>query len=113
MLRGCVLLAGLSGPKISTYRRDKGTCSHGDRDSAVQDMLETLCGAAVKGVRIVGVLRDHRSVQVNSANRPFDLEYVKSSAFSFRSVPAAAFRPTGPAAAAASAPILNFDLSRS
>src|ERR1017187_7900662 len=47
------------------------------------------------------------------AKRPFDREYVRNSALSFQSVPAWAFRPTGPAEAAASAPSLNLFLSMS
>src|ERR1017187_8669744 len=47
------------------------------------------------------------------AKRPFDREYVRNSALSFQSVPAWAFRPTGPAEAAASAPSLTLFLSMS
>lgn len=68
--------------------------------------------ASIKDIRVIGVLRHHGSVEINAREEPLGSGVSQQLGIQFQISCSCCISSTCPAEAAASAPSLNFDLSK-
>jgi hypothetical protein len=105
-------VAHFSVAEIFSYGVQKSLGLRRRRHVAAENCVEVM-GSAVELIGVLGILADRCSIQVDACKDPRLRDQVSISARMLMSVEACASRPTGPAAADASAPILNLSCSKS